>query len=87
MEAWPSVTRRVPGAQLVLMGDGPDRKALEATNDEYVLFAGHRDDIPDWLAAADVVAVPSRRDGIVPRDAGGHGVQSERGRVRRGGCS
>ena len=64
VEAWPSVTRHVPGAQLVLIGDGPARKALEAADDGDVLFAGHRTDVPDWLAAADVVAVPSRRDGM-----------------------
>jgi glycosyltransferase involved in cell wall biosynthesis len=29
-----------------------------------VLFAGHRDDAPDWLAAANVVVAPSRWEGM-----------------------
>jgi hypothetical protein len=60
LRAWPAVAAAVPGARLVLVGDGPQRAALEATAPDGVLFAGARDDVPDWLAAADVVALPSR---------------------------
>lgn len=70
---WPSVRARVPEAQLVLVGDGPDRRALERLADEMegVVFVGARTDVPLWLAAADVVAVPSRWEGmaLVPLEA------------------
>ncbi|MDQ1465770.1 MAG: hypothetical protein QOH10_185 [Actinomycetota bacterium] len=64
LAAWPSVLRAVPGARLVLVGDGPDRARLQASADPTVHLAGHRDDIQEWLAAADVVAVPSRWEGM-----------------------
>lgn len=60
LRAWPAVAAAVPGARLVLVGDGPERVALEAGARNDVQFAGSRDDAPDWLAAADVVALPSR---------------------------
>lgn len=60
LQLWPAVAEAVPGARLVLVGDGPQRAALESTAPDGVLFAGARDDVPDWLAAADVVALPSR---------------------------
>lgn len=60
LRAWPAVAAAVPGARLVLVGDGPERVALEAGSRNDVQFAGSRDDAPDWLAAADVVALPSR---------------------------
>jgi glycosyltransferase involved in cell wall biosynthesis len=59
LAAWPSVA-----ADLVLVGDGPDRAALEAVAPPRVTFAGRRDDVADWYAAADVVAVPSRWEGM-----------------------
>lgn len=70
---WPQVTARVPDAQLVLVGDGPDRRALERLAEEMdgVWFAGARTDVPLWLAAADVVVIPSRWEGmaLVPLEA------------------
>jgi glycosyltransferase involved in cell wall biosynthesis len=57
--AWPGLRARVPGAQLVLVGDGPDRPAL-SDPENGVLTVGDRDDIGEWLAAADVAAIPSR---------------------------
>jgi glycosyltransferase involved in cell wall biosynthesis len=60
LRAWPSVQAVVPDAHLVLVGDSPDRAALEAAAPADVLFAGARGDVDDFLAAADVVALPSR---------------------------
>jgi glycosyltransferase involved in cell wall biosynthesis len=60
LEAWRAVLAAVPAARLVVVGDGPDRAVLEARAPERVRFVGDRDDVPDWLAAADVVAQPSR---------------------------
>ena len=70
---WPAVTAQVPEAQLVLVGDGPDRRSLErlAEDMEGVVFVGSRTDVPLWMAAADVVVVPSRWEGmaLVPLEA------------------
>jgi glycosyltransferase involved in cell wall biosynthesis len=70
---WASVRAMVPEAQLVLVGDGPDRSALErlAEQTEGVIFAGARVDVPVWMAASDVVVVPSRWEGmaLVPLEA------------------
>lgn len=60
LDAWPRVSAAVPGAELVLVGDGPERPALERLAGNGARLIGERDDIQTWLAAADVVAVPSR---------------------------
>lgn len=66
LPAWERVGRTVPAAELVLVGDGPDRASLSAraTGLPGVRFAGDRDDVADWLAAANVVVAPSRWDGM-----------------------
>src|SRR5262249_20660481 len=64
LDAWPSVLARAPQAQLVVVGSGPDEQALASRGIENARLAGHREDVPDWLAAADVVAVPSRWEGM-----------------------
>lgn len=51
------------GPMVAIAGDGPDRASLAAqiaTTGAPVLLLGARDDIPDLLAAADLVALPSR---------------------------
>lgn len=55
-------------ATCVVVGDGPQRRALERLAadlglDDRVVFAGWREDARDLLAALDVLAVPSREDG------------------------
>lgn len=64
LEAWPSVVRRVPGARLLLVGDGPQRDELRARAPESVLFAGAVDDVVPWYQAADLVVLPSRWEGM-----------------------
>ena len=55
--------------RVVLAGDGPLRGQLEnlardlAISDQ-VTFLGYREDIPDLLAACDLVALPSLREGL-----------------------
>ena len=64
LAAWPRVKASVPQASLVLVGDGPERSELEARRVPGVTFAGNRTDVPRWLAAADVVVMPSRWEGM-----------------------
>jgi glycosyltransferase involved in cell wall biosynthesis len=73
LDAWARVPAAVDGAMLVLVGDGPDRARLESrvAGRPDVLLVGERDDVPWWMAAADVVVVPSRWEGmaLVPLEA------------------
>ncbi|GAA3303892.1 glycosyltransferase family 4 protein [Streptomyces cinereospinus] len=62
LAAWPSVLRRVPGARLVLVGDGPGRDRLRAPAP--VRFAGAVADPAPWYQAADLVVLPSRWEGM-----------------------
>ncbi|MEW1544912.1 glycosyltransferase family 4 protein [Streptomyces tsukubensis] len=64
LAAWPAVRAAVPGARLVLVGDGPDRAALTRLAPPGVRFAGAIHDIRPWLRAADAVVLPSRWEGM-----------------------
>ncbi|MFD8229165.1 glycosyltransferase family 4 protein [Streptomyces massasporeus] len=64
LTAWESVLRRVPGARLVLVGDGPDHGRLRALAPGSVLFAGDVADVVPWYQAADLVVLPSRWEGM-----------------------
>lgn len=62
---------QIPEATLMLIGDGPDRAALEARAlaggvGERVRFTGSvaHEALPDLLAAADVMALPSESEGL-----------------------
>jgi len=73
LDVWGQVRAEEPAAQLVLVGDGPDRAALDdrAAHVEGVTLVGNRTDVTRWLAAADVVVVPSHWEGmaLVPLEA------------------
>jgi glycosyltransferase involved in cell wall biosynthesis len=63
----PELRRRRPDAVLLIVGNGPDleacrRLAARLGLNDAVRFLGHRDDMPDVLAAVDVVVVPSLVD-------------------------
>ena len=67
LEAWPAVLRAVPGAYLLIVGEGSRRDALEAKARELriahrVVFTGRRDDMPAVTAALDVAVLPSYRE-------------------------
>jgi glycosyltransferase involved in cell wall biosynthesis len=69
LEAWPAVCARHPGAHLVIVGDGPERDALEAQAgtlgvSERVTFAGARVDFVELLPALDVYVFASRWEGL-----------------------
>lgn len=63
------VLSRVPGAVLVLAGEGESRAHLDSLARELgvaerVRFLGHREDVPDVLAALDVFLLTSDREGM-----------------------
>ena len=60
LAGWPRVLVRVPEARLVLVGDGPDREALERLGLSGLRFAGDVDEVAPWLVAANVSVIPSR---------------------------
>jgi glycosyltransferase involved in cell wall biosynthesis len=61
-----------PGAQLVIVGDGPRRQILEAFVQklalrERVMFAGNQADVVPWLQALDLFVLPSFANEGVPQ--------------------
>lgn len=64
LSVWPRIAAAVPGAALVLVGDGPDRVALAQRAPAGVRFVGWQGDVRSWLTAADVVVQPSRFEGM-----------------------
>jgi glycosyltransferase involved in cell wall biosynthesis len=66
LAAWAPVRTAVPGAVLYLIGEGPDRDALSASlggASDIVLYGASRE-VPAWLAAADLVVMGSRWEGM-----------------------
>jgi glycosyltransferase involved in cell wall biosynthesis len=61
LAAWPAVRAALPTARLVLVGD-PGRGVVATVPG--TLGVGHVDDVRPWLAAADVVVLPSRWEGL-----------------------
>jgi glycosyltransferase involved in cell wall biosynthesis len=60
---------QVPEAFFVLVGEGPERRALEARCHELglegrVYFAGFRQDIPAWLGHCNLFVLPSLYEGV-----------------------
>lgn len=83
LEAFAIVARRVPGAKLLLAGDGPLRPHLEARANDLgiggdVVFAGHREDAGAVLHALDVfaLAVPAGSMSIALLEAMVRGIPS-----------
>lgn len=64
LAAWPMVRDQLPAAELVLVGDGPERSALERLLPPGVRLTGDVRDPRPWLRAADVVVQPSRWEGL-----------------------
>jgi glycosyltransferase involved in cell wall biosynthesis len=59
----------LPGLRTLIVGDGPLRSILEETAhafklDPRVRFLGHRNDVPQLLAACDLVVLPSLYEGL-----------------------
>lgn len=69
IDAWPAVLAAFPGSGLSLVGEGPERPALEARVARLGLAAsvdlpGACDDPTDRLRGADLFVLPSREEGM-----------------------
>lgn len=64
LRAWPRVVAALGDARLVLVGDGPYRERLLSQDAPGVSLVGTRNDVRSWFVAADVVAIPSRWEGM-----------------------
>jgi glycosyltransferase involved in cell wall biosynthesis len=64
LAAWPAVLAASPYARLALVGDGDLLEPLRRTAPPGVLFAGPVTDTRPWYAAADLVVLPSRWEGL-----------------------
>lgn len=69
LRTMPAVLESCPNAVLVCVGDGPDRGDCEALAEQIgvrsnVHFLGQRNDVPEWLAASDLVVIPSLSEGL-----------------------
>ncbi len=63
--AWPEVVRRVPNAQLIVVGGGPLRDQVAAHAGSNVQLVGPQplERIPLWMAACDALVLPSHVEG------------------------
>lgn len=67
--AMPGILRKSPDAKLLIAGDGPIRQELDYMAKslgirDSVIFAGLRNDIKDFLAASDILVLPSLHEGF-----------------------
>lgn len=67
IEAWSRVVEVLPRAKLMIVGDGPERTAIEQARTRYqvedsVWMLGRRDDVPDLLPALDVMVLASKME-------------------------
>ncbi|MFF2549772.1 glycosyltransferase [Nocardia sp. NPDC058058] len=58
------VAEQIPAARFLIVGDGPERAAIQARTEAFglsgrVILAGNRPDIPDLLRAMDIVVLSS----------------------------
>lgn len=69
LDAWPTIIANHPDTHCLLVGDGPERSAIEARvagldRSEAVHVIGTRDDIPEILAMLDLFVFPSHYEGL-----------------------
>lgn len=66
VRAWPTIAAGLDDASLVVVGEGPAERELRdlAAGRPDIRLVGGRDDVPRWLAVADVAVLPSRYEGM-----------------------
>lgn len=72
LDAFGDIVKNFPLAHLLIVGDGPRRENLQGRirasgHAEKIQLIGHREDIPDMLAAMDIFALPSFANEGVPQ--------------------
>lgn len=72
LRCWQQLSQTFPDWQLLLVGDGPQRQALEKVSREAdlsssVIFLGNRDDVQDCLNCMDIFVLPSYGNEGVPQ--------------------
>lgn len=69
IEAAPAILGALPRARILLVGDGPQRRDIEARIrslgiQERIVLLGDRRDVPDLLAGMDLLVLPSASEGF-----------------------
>ncbi len=64
LAVWPTVRTYQPNAHLLILGTGPEEKALKQGAGEGVHFTGNVDDVAPYLKAADLFVLPSAAEGL-----------------------
>jgi sugar transferase (PEP-CTERM/EpsH1 system associated) len=64
LKAFQRVRSTRPDAQLIVVGDGPEKERIEFLAREGVIFLGERSDVHEILQAIDVFVLPSLNEGI-----------------------
>lgn len=69
LDAFRAVVDAVPGAQLLVFGEGPERQRIERRIEALglsgrVVLMGFRSDVERWLASAQVCVLASEREGL-----------------------
>lgn len=66
VEAAMEMGNTLPQAHFLMVGDGPMKEELmnKAKGNPHCHFMGHREDIPDVIAALDLLVIPSLNDGF-----------------------
>jgi glycosyltransferase involved in cell wall biosynthesis len=64
LAVWDQLRAEFPQAQLLIVGTGPEEKALRAQAGEGVQFIGRVDDVPAWLQLGDIFVLPSISEGL-----------------------
>lgn len=69
IDAFPIIREACPDVNLVIVGDGPDRKMLEerakqSKYGEYIFFLGYRKDVPQIMHVCDLLIMPSAYEGL-----------------------
>ena len=66
LRSLPPLRELVPGTRIAIAGDGPLREDLRsrAVEEEGVVLLGHRSDVPDLLAACDLLVLPSESEAL-----------------------
>jgi glycosyltransferase involved in cell wall biosynthesis len=69
IQAWSQVAGELPGWKLIFLGEGPLEADVRASIKihglaDTVIVAGRQSNVPEWIGASDIYALPSVREGL-----------------------